>query len=97
MIGQAGGLVVRRLLQRSSPCSCLHLADAGERRHPGAPPRADSGVRSAADAAILTASPACATDFYFQLLLRTQTKFPFCWEIGLSSNFFRAEMRPTFW
>lgn len=51
MIGQAGtgspeaGIV----LQRRSPCSCLHLADGGTRQDTQGP-RADSGVQSAADA-----------------------------------------------
>lgn len=50
MIGQAGtgspeaGIVLRV----DPPCSCLHLADGDEARHPGAPQSsADSGVQPA--------------------------------------------------
>lgn len=97
MIGQAGtgspeaGIV----LQRRSPCSCLHLADGGTRQDTQGP-RADSGVQSAADARNLDSIYHPRGSYY---TLAQKNKFVFAGNRTLSCNFsspFRAEMRQTF-
>lgn len=97
MIGQAGtgspeaGIV----LQRRSPCSCLHLADGGKDKTPRDPEQTrESSLQRTPG--ILTAS---TTPVVVIIHWRKKNKFVFAGNRTLSCNFsspFRAEMRQTF-